>query len=501
VITKSLSFQKKHTQPLPYIPPLSSKRTAKSKKKTLELQHSEKQYRLLFEKNPFPMWIFDKSTLRFLAVNQAAIMHYGFSKKEFLDMTVFDIRPKEEIARTKAFIKKQVKSPLYTIGNAGTWLHSKKNGQRIYVESTYNEITFNSRRAVLLLANDITERKIAEEAAGELHRKIIHILDSITDGFISCDRQWRITYINKRADRLLHLNIGFIVGKRIWHELPRDLSQILQAKMRFALQQQEGMTFDAKYLDSKWLQFHIYPSMEGVSLYIHDVTAEKEISMRKDEFISIASHELRTPVTSIKAYGQLLEKRIKKIGDDRSILYIDKLTEQVGRLAQLLNDLLDVSRIQRGTLLLKKEQLDMHKVLQDVCDAIQETTQTHTITLHGTSQHLVYVDGNKIGEVITNLITNAIKYSPNAAAVDVTLEEKDMQVYVHVKDKGIGIAHDLKDKVFARFYRVSNETASTGLGLGLYISKSIIKQHGGNLWVESEPGVGSTFSFSLPIEY
>lgn len=237
-------------------------------------------------------------------------------------------------------------------------------------------------------------------------------------------------------------------------------------------------------------------AIENARLYKE---AQDAIKLR-NEFISIASHELKTPVTSIKAYGQVLQRRFMKRGDAESANYLQKMDNQLNRLSALISDLLDVTRIETGKLLLHKDYYDFDDLVKESIDAIERTIP-QKIRVKVTTRKKVYGDKFRTGQVLTNLLSNAAKYSPETAHIEVIAEQKKDDVEVCIKDFGIGIPKEKQTMVFDRFYRVSGPQDETypGLGLGLYISSEIIKRQGGRIWLESEEGKGSTFCFRLPI--
>lgn len=225
----------------------------------------------------------------------------------------------------------------------------------------------------------------------------------------------------------------------------------------------------------------------------------KVLNAKKDEFIGLASHELKTPVTSINGYLQIVERGLKE--DDRYKQFITKARAQVSKLTTLIEDLLDVSKIQTGKLPFSYTEFDLVNELTDVVDMMQQNNVTHKIELNYKQQPIMLKgDEQRIEQVMINLITNAIKYSPGADKIVINAEQKGKKVRVSVQDFGIGIDKDQHDRIFSRFYRVENLAAHmSGLGIGLYISHEIIERHKGKMWVESELGKGSTFTFELPI--
>lgn len=233
-----------------------------------------------------------------------------------------------------------------------------------------------------------------------------------------------------------------------------------------------------------------------------DITEQKELQQQKDAFIGIASHELKTPVTSIKAYTQIMEKMLLKKGEMVEARMMRKMDSQLDRLTSLINDLLDVTKINSGKLQFNPQEFNFELLIKDLIEDLQRTTDTHRLIEKYSPTGIVFADKERIGQVITNLITNAIKYSPNAKEIIISTTLKDQEVTVRVQDFGVGISLEDQSKVFEQFYRVNGEMQHTfaGLGLGLYISSEIIKREGGKIWVESIKDKGSTFCFCIPVK-
>jgi len=227
----------------------------------------------------------------------------------------------------------------------------------------------------------------------------------------------------------------------------------------------------------------------------------KEAIVLRDDFISVASHELKTPVTSVKIFTQVLKKHSEQIGDKKAVAHLSTMDKQLNKLTELIYDLLNVSKIQAGKMEFKERSFDFDKAVKEVVDVLQQTSTKHKIELKGKTKKQVLGDEERLGQVINNLISNAIKYSPKADKVIIKLSTDNGNVTVGVRDFGIGMEKAHIKRIFERFYRVYDTTDKTfpGLGIGLYISSEIVSRHGGRLWVESNPGKGSTFYFSLPI--
>lgn len=230
-----------------------------------------------------------------------------------------------------------------------------------------------------------------------------------------------------------------------------------------------------------------------------DITEINKLSNQKDEFLAIASHELKTPLTSVKAYGQVLQTIFENKDDTEAVMALQRMDKQINKLTGLINDLLDVTRIQSGKLQFDEEQFDLTALTQEILENLQLTTQKHTIKKDLREKVLFFGDRERIGQVIINLVNNAIKYSPAGGDIAVSLRNGSDQILLSVQDVGIGIPDDTQSKVFEQFYRANNHKhAIAGMGIGLYISSEIVHRSGGKIWVESKEDVGSTFYVSLP---
>jgi len=249
----------------------------------------------------------------------------------------------------------------------------------------------------------------------------------------------------------------------------------------------------------------------GASKIARDISAQKEaetvaerfyeqlreLDRQKDTFIGLASHELRTPLTSISGYLQILN-RVNK--DNACQKYIDKALLQVKKMSDLVNGLLEFSRIETGRMQLSKTEFELQELIDESIVSVFSVQGRHKIILEKSANEcVVYADRERIGQVLTGLLVNAIKYSPDRHEITLLLRPGKKTIKVGVKDEGVGIAAANLDQIFTRFYR-SDETAPhiSGLGIGLYLAREIINRHQGKLWAESEPGKGSTFWLSLP---
>ncbi|KAA8484354.1 signal transduction histidine kinase [Arcticibacter tournemirensis] len=317
-----------------------------------------------------------------------------------------------------------------------------------------------------------------------------------------------------------------IVGFPLFEVLPEVvgtpieeiLKEVYSTGRRFSAGEYQVDLIRNGHLENLFVNFVYEPLVnsnglvEGIITVAHEitdlVTARKqaqnnaeylaELMKQKDEFLSIASHELKTPVTSVKAYIQLCQRVLNS--QERALVFVNKASDQVNRLEKLISDLLDVSKINAGKMVYNLEPFDFNLLLKESIESVQHTSPKHHIILESSEDAVVSGDRLRIEQVINNFLTNAVKYSPNSDRVIIRSEVRQNNVIVSVQDFGIGIEREHINKLFDRFYRVENTAMKyQGLGLGLYISSEILKRHNGSFWIESEPGKGSIFYFRIPV--
>ena len=306
-----------------------------------------------------------------------------------------------------------------------------------------------------------------------------------------------------------------VIGKTLIEAIPELKDQPFPELMRRVYT--TGKTFEGKEMPA-WLEKNgkteryyfnlIYKALYdsngdiyGILAMGYDVTDIKRNDEQKNDFIKMASHELKTPVTTIKGYIQLLLSEYKNGNDallSNSLRTIDK---QITKLTTLITDLLDVTKIETGRFILNSENFVINDLIKETIEDIQAGSRSHKIIFNQSLPVSVCADKDRICQVLVNLVTNAIKYSPDADTIVVGLQKFPGEVIVSVKDFGIGISDTDRDKIFERFYRVEGKHERTfpGFGIGLFIVKEIISNHNGRVWVESEKDNGSTFYFSLPL--
>lgn len=358
---------------------------------------------------------------------------------------------------------------------------------------------------------DINDLRLTEDALKKSEEFSRTLIESTPDCVKALDLKGRLLSMNGQGQKMLGIEDFSEYRNKYWMELWTG-EFYDQAVKAYNTARTGGIGHFQGSLATvqgtmKWWDVMVAPiygaggKVDRLVAVSRDITKLKSLEQQKDDFISIASHELKTPVTSLKAYAQILQKRFQKGEDTQAVTMLEKMDSQLNRLTNLITDLLDVTKIEQGKLQFVKEYFNFNDLVKDVVEEIQRTFPTHQIRLKLDTDVELYADRDRIGQVIINLLTNAIKYSPRADNVEVNTKEVDERLQLSVRDYGVGIAaHDL-DRVFERFYRAEGSGFETypGLGLGLFISAGIIHRHRGDVWVESQQGQGATFYFSLPL--
>jgi PAS domain S-box-containing protein len=358
---------------------------------------SERNYRMLFEGHPQPMWLYDVDSLAFLEVNDSAVARYGYSREEFLAMTIKDIRPPQDVPK---FLELNTK-PLPSSDRTGPWRYALKDGSTIQVMVTSHAVMFGDHHARVVLAEDLTE------------------------------------------------------GQRLERELALSHAR---------------------------------------------ADSNAELSRAKDEMVSMVSHELRTPLASIVGFAELLATR--EVSPKQRNDYLAVMLQEGRRLTALVNDFLDLSRLEGDRLTLRFAPADAKALITRAIELFSDPAGPPIETHLPADLPLVRVDSDSIFRVVTNLLSNARKYSPVGGSIEVGASVAEDKVEIYVRDKGLGIPADALSQLFGKFYRVDARDRDTikGTGLGLAICKNIVEAHGGKIRARSEGlGKGACFYFTVPI--
>jgi len=247
-------------------------------------------------------------------------------------------------------------------------------------------------------------------------------------------------------------------------------------------------------------RFHADGTFAGYISTSIDISELKRDELRKNDFIGMVSHELKTPLTAISGFVQVLQSRAKKNDDDYALLALNRAYNQVKKMTTMINGFLNVSRLESGKLLIEKSHFQLDELLNELIDESDLVQFSHEITLSIKEPISIYADRDKIGSVISNLLSNAVKYSAANTKIGVDCQISGDKAIVSVTDQGIGIDAEDLEKLFDRYYRVGKHHTVSGFGIGLYLSAEIVERHNGKIGVTSKAGEGSTFYFEIPIE-
>lgn len=344
-------------------------------------------------------------------------------------------------------------------------------------------------------------------------------LESLANAVVVLNRESRVTIVNRSAAELLGLDRNGITGRsyrdvfpdRVLDTLDRLVTDALLSK-RVAEREIELPRDPADALPVAIASSRLTDSggnLLGVILLFRDLTLTREIDhlrrldQLKNEFVSNVSHELRTPLTSIKAYAESLLDTVEDTDIATRREFLGTITEECDRLSRLISDLLDLARIERGRYELQKEPTDLIPLIRRTVAFFAGTSKIHQFRVETPGDlPLVLVDPDGINQVLTNLIGNAVKYSPQGGEIAVRVHREPERFVIEVADPGIGIFEPDLERIFEKFYRTDNAISAAigGTGLGLHISKYIVEAHGGHIEVESEHSVGSRFRFWLPTQ-
>lgn len=406
-------------------------------------------------------------------------------------------------------------------GNLNHQIPTDGKGEIGKLTQAFNSLSLNLSQAFKKLSQD--HQIISAEKS-----KLEIALSGVADGVIGLDLNSNIILFNKAAENITGYSLSQVMGKpidqmiKIYNkdqEIPSSIYCPLNPDNPNLNYKKEGLQmigFNNKQTIVNLISAKISHGTTnnlGCLMILHNVTKEKELEEMQVDFVSMAAHELRTPLTSIRGYLSVLLEENQQKGPPEMMqhkftpeqeMFLTRINISAGQLMSLVENLLSVSRIERGVFSVNLEQIDWVSMAKQLTVEQKDRAADKKIDLEfiNPTQPLppVMADKIRVGEVLTNLVTNAIKYTQPGGEVKVWLELKDKMIITHVKDTGEGIPQEALPNLFKKFFRVNRklEQGTKGTGLGLYISKAIVELHHGQIWVNSEVGKGSVFSFSLP---
>jgi two-component system, chemotaxis family, CheB/CheR fusion protein len=479
------------------------------------LRQSEEYLRLLIESaKDYAIFTIDTDR-RVNMWNTGAEAMMGFTESEIIGQSGDVIFVPED--RENGDPEKEVEKARTTGRAENERWHLRKDGSRFYGSGYVMPLKDKSGSLLgfVKIMRDMTQSKMTEEALRLSEERYRIALSSAEMGAWDWDLQADRMVWNDQTYTLLGINPDGEpkAGDYFLRFVHNEDVETVGAEIKAAVEEKGVFHHEFRIVvpatgEIRWLNGYgrtVARDGENASRMvgvIYDITHRKILEQQKDEFIGIASHELRTPVTSIKAYSEILHETFEEAKDKSSLDLVSKLDVQVDRLMNLIRALLDTTSIAENQLKIQKEELDLNELIKDRAESLQRLSAKHKLVVLPGILKPVQADKERIGQVLTNLISNAIKYSPNGGDVVISSVEVQNGVQVSVRDSGIGIPEDLQNRVFDRFFRVSNPRIHSfpGMGLGLYITAGIVHRHGGTISATSKPGEGSVFYFTLPYD-
>ncbi|MEO6330836.1 MAG: PAS domain-containing sensor histidine kinase [Ginsengibacter sp.] len=478
-----------------------------------ELERERAKLVEIFEKAPAFLAIMRGKSFVYELANQAYFDLVG--KKNIIGKTVLECFPEIKEQGYISLLNKVFTTGKSFIGREMKLvLHAKPKGKPTekYLNFVYQPTRDKMGRidGVTSHGFDITEQVMARKDAEEMGERFETMANNIPNLAWIANADGNITWYNNRWYEYTGTTEKDMknAGWESVHD-PENLPAVLEKwKLTIKSGQPFEMVFPLKGADNVFHPFltRVVPIRNGKGKIIRwfgtntDITKQVELERMKDDFLGITSHELKTPVTVIKAYTQVLEEIFKKNNDTTATGWLGKMNVQVNKLTALIEDLLDVTKIETGRMQFENTTFDFNNLAVEIVEQIQGTAPHHNLELDLQKTVQVHGDRERLGQVITNFLTNAIKYSPNANKVIVRTKVSKSDVTLSVSDFGLGISKDKHHKVFEQFYRVNDSKQYTfpGIGIGLYISSEIVKRSNGKIWVMSKEGKGSTFYFTIP---
>ena len=477
-------------------------------KKVVTERHLKRQLSNLFLQAPVALCIFRGENYVVEVANERMLEFWGRKVEEVLNKPLFDVLPE---IREQGF--KEVLDNVYKKGERFVAqelaVNLQRNGkmENVFVKFVYEPLHEENGTisGIMALADEITGQVLARKRIEDAEEKARIAIESAELGVYDTNLLTKEITGDERFYQLFGFDHNVT-----WDDLTSLIHPEDQLARRTAFKEAIDtgrLYYEARFVHTDkslhWLKIYgkVFYNEDNMAIRIlgvvDDITEQKQLERQKDNFLSMASHELKTPVTTIKAYGQIAESMLEEKGDVETLDMIKRMSSQVNKLTTLIGNLLDFTKIQKGKLMYNEAFFDFNELVKEVIDDMQKTSYTHEIKNNSGTSANTFGDKDKLSQVLNNLISNAIKYSPKADSIVVSTELQEDGIQLCVQDFGIGISAPEQKHVFEQFYRVNGDNQSTfpGMGIGLYICSEIITRQGGKIWVESIIDKGSTFLY------
>lgn len=487
-----------------------------------QLLSAQKQYRLLFDSNPIPVWVYDMETLKIVDVNAIAISRYGYSRKEFLDLKITGIRPQEDVPSLMDSVRAESESA----EESGPWRHRKKSGEIIDVQIRSYPLMFDGRNARLVVATDITEKKRAEDALKRSEERFRMMISNIKDySVITLDPEGKITSWNGAAERIKGYRAEEVLGKHVSIFYPAEEVAIGKPTTELAAAIKDGRFEDDGWRVRKdgsrfWANVVVTPLHDqagrarGFVKITRDTTekrkAEQELIRRSAEleaankelesFSYSVSHDLRAPLRGIDGFSQALVEDYDASLDATGKNYLSRIRAGTQRMGVLIDDLLNLARVTRAEMY--REKIDLTKMAGDIVRELQAGEPERKVFVKVDQGLSADGDNRLVRVALQNLFGNAWKFTSKRADAKIefgTLGSNGSKAYF-VRDNGAGFDQTYAARLFGAFQRLHSLEEFPGTGIGLATVQRIVHRHGGKVWAEGAVNQGATLYFTLGAE-
>jgi PAS domain S-box-containing protein len=457
------------------------------------------KFDILFYSAHNPMWVYDIITLQILEVNNAAVSAYGYSKQQFLTKTIKDLRPAEDIHLVEEMIS-QIRNDQTHFRE---FRHQDSSGRQFYVEIMSYPILFDGRQARLVVTQNVEEKKAIAGKLELTQAKLNRILETTSIGFFQVDHNSIIIYWNRAAEELIGYNRNYVLGKKVWDVFPEALDTDFYVNYQEAFYQKHNVEFTSYFWPvQKWFTVILYYVEEGVIVHFRDITEGKiyeekllENIQRLKEVSYLNSHYIRKPVASLIGLTGLITSGLISSEEYKAVAgYVQEcsleLDEVIRKINSKVNDELGPVTYE------EIKNFSLNEMITEVIAGLQKEETKHKIMLKGKEDVICYGDRHSIAGAVKQLLYNAINFSPDANKIEVSLEIVSKNAIISVRDFGIGIDSQTLNRIFLSF---NKKSVANELGTGLSKVSEVAVRHNGNVWVESQPGKGATFSMRLPM--